>query len=113
MNRLLLKPKINHTKLINHIKLDIVPSHNKTKKLDAIYSFQNLKPLIIPFGQKGYSDFTTNHSLKKRDAYIKRHQVREDFENPFTSGSLSRYILWETDNLNLNIKLFKDKFGFI
>jgi hypothetical protein len=113
MNRLLLKPKINHTKLINHIKLDIVPSHLQNKKFNAIYSFQNIKPLIIPFGQKGYSDFTTNHSEKKRDAYIKRHQVREDFNNPFTKGSLSFHILWQTDNLNLNIKLFKEKFGFI
>jgi hypothetical protein len=111
MNRLLLKP--NKTKLINHIKLDILPSHLQNKKFDAIYTFQNMKPLIIPFGQKGYTDFTTNHSLKKRDAYIKRHQVREDFGNPFTSGSLSRFILWETNDLNLNIKLFKEKFGFI
>jgi hypothetical protein len=95
------------------IELHIVPSHIKTKKFDAVYLIPDRKPLIIPFGQKGYSDFTTNHSIKKRNAYIKRHQVREDFENPFTSGSLARYILWQTDNLNLNIKLFKEQFGFI
>lgn len=96
----------------NYIKFKIVPSHLKNKKYNAIFTFQNNKPLIIPFGQKGYSDFTSNHDENKKMNYIKRHQKRENWDNPFTKGSLSRFLLWETDDLKLNVKLFKKRFGF-
>ena len=95
-----------------HIKLDIVPSHLKNKKYDAIFSFQNQNPLIVPFGQKGYSDFTSNHSVIKKNNYIKRHQKRENWDNPFSPGALSMFLLWHTDDLKLNIELFKKRFVF-
>jgi hypothetical protein len=49
-----------------------------------------------------------NDTLK--DAYIARHQVNEDFNNYMSSGSLSRYILWEKKSLREAINNFKRKF---
>ena len=94
------------------IKLTINPSHLKNKKFDAIFEKKGFDPLITPFGAKGYTDFTSNHDENKKMNYIKRHRNTEDWENPYSAGSLSRYVLWETDNLDLNIRLFKKKFGF-
>lgn len=97
-----------------NIKLDIVSSRNKNKKFDAIYTDLNGKFLIVPFGQKGASDYTTNFSDEKRINYLKRHHKNENWDNPFTSGSLSRYILWgNSTNINKNISDFKKLFNFI
>jgi hypothetical protein len=95
-----------------YIKFEIKPSHINNKKYDAIFTFQDYKPLIIPFGQKGFSDFTSNHDENKKNNYLKRHQKRENWDDPYSKGALSRFILWETDNLQLNVKLFKKRFGF-
>lgn len=94
-----------------NIKLDIVPSHKPAKKFDAIFSAQNYKPLIIPFGQKTASDFTIHHDEIRRSKYLNRHQKREDWTTPFTAGSLSARILWgQFPDLNKNIKQFKKDF---
>ena len=94
------------------IKLTILPSHLKNKKFNALFEEKGSNPLIVPFGAKGYTDFTLTSDENKKMNYLKRHRKTEDWENPFTAGSLSRYLLWETDDLDLNIKLFKKKFGF-
>ncbi|GAG48726.1 unnamed protein product, partial [marine sediment metagenome] len=49
---------------------------------------------------------------KKKDAYIARHKVNENFNDPKTPGSLARHILWgSTTSLRKNIELFKKKFN--
>ena len=48
-----------------------------------------------------YNDYTIYYKedgKKKademKDAYIARHKVNEKFDNPYTAGALSRWILW-------------------
>lgn len=65
----------------------------------------------VPFGAKGYEDMTMHKNELRRQAYIQRHKSRENWSIPTTAGSLSRYILWETANLNKNIHLFKERFN--
>jgi len=65
----------------------------------------------IQFGAKGYSDYTLGATDGQRLAYIARHDARENFNDPLTAGSLSRWILWETRDLEENIKLFKKRFN--
>lgn len=59
----------------------------------------NIDGKNIDFGAKGYSDYTINKSDVKRNAYIARHRVREDWNNPYTAGFWSRWILWEKTDL--------------
>ena len=48
---------------------------------------------------------------KKRLNYLKRHKVNEDWENPLTAGSLSRFILWGSSrNIDDNIKKYVRRF---
>ncbi len=55
----------------------------------------------VKFGAKGYNDHTIYYKedgKEKADemkaAYIARHKVSENFDNPYTKGALSRWILW-------------------
>ena len=93
------------------MKLEIVKSHLPTKKYGAIFDDKGLKK-VIPFGATGYSDYTINKDKRRRGAYLKRHRIKEDWTNPLTPGSLSRWILWgDSDNIEININEFKKKFN--
>lgn len=86
----------------------ITQSNRKDKRYMAV--FENNK--IINFGLKNGSTFIDHGDKNKRDAYIKRHQVNENFNDPYTAGSLSRFILWGPyTDINKNIKYFKNKFN--
>lgn len=66
----------------------------------------------IHFGQKGGSTYIDHKDEDKRKAYIARHKVREDFNDPDTAGSLARWILWgHFTTLSKNIQYYKKKFG--
>lgn len=72
----------------------------------------------VKFGAKSYNDYTIYYKedgKKKADemkkAYIARHDVNEDFNNPYTAGALSRWILWNLPTVKASlvdyIKRFK------
>ena len=95
------------------MKLTIKPSHKADKKFDAVFEGDKVHK-TIPFGAKGYTDYTKGASEAKRAAYIDRHQKNENFNNPMSAGSLSRYILWGgSRSMHTNIQEFKKKFHII
>jgi hypothetical protein len=96
-----------------NIKLDIVPSHLKNKKYDAIFS-DGKHTKVVSFGLKSASDYILHHDKERRDRYLNRHYERENWNDPYSKGSLSAHLLWGiTPNLDTNIKHFKKKFNFI
>jgi HD superfamily phosphodiesterase len=87
--------------------MDIIQSKKKNKRLTAIFKTGEK----IDFGLKGGNTYIEHKDKKKRENYIKRHQVNEDFNNPKTAGALSRWILWgDSTNIDKNISDFKKKF---
>jgi len=91
--------------------ITIKKSHNKDKKLDAIFE-KDGKEKIVSFGASGYTDFTKPpHDEKKKELYIKRHQKRENFNDPLSKGALSRYVLWNKPSLQESIKDYKKRFN--
>ena len=86
--------------------MEIKPSTREGKKYMAVFS--NPKK-TIHFGAKGMDDYTITRDKEQRDRYLQRHR-NEDWNNARTAGSLSRWILWETPNLQTNIRLFKQRF---
>jgi hypothetical protein len=87
--------------------MEIVKSDRKDKRLKAI--FTNGKN--IHFGLKGGLTYIDHGDKNKRDAYIKRHQVNENFNDAYTAGALSRWLLWGPyTDINKNIKYYKNKF---
>jgi hypothetical protein len=63
------------------------------------------------FGATGYEDFTTHGDEERKRRYIARHEAREDFDNPVSAGSLSRWILWNKRSLAASIADFRRRFG--
>ena len=104
--------------------ISIIPSTRKGKKYKATFELDKERSITTHFGASGYRDYTlmsdpkskfyikdVKERLKVRDAYIKRHQKREDFNKPLTAGALSKGILWTEPNINTAIKNFKRKFS--
>jgi hypothetical protein len=66
---------------------------------------------IIKFGALGYDDFTIHRDVRKKASYLKRHKVREDFDNPRTAGALSRWILWNKPTIEESIQYYRQRFN--
>ena len=49
--------------------------------------------------------------IKKKDAYIARHKVNENWNDPKSAGALSRYILWNKTTQSASISDFKKRFN--
>jgi hypothetical protein len=81
------------------------PSTRAAKKYDAI------GPFSVSFGAKGYSDYTIHGDLKRKENYIKRHQVNEDWGDLTKAGTWSRYLLWNKPTLRESIKDMEKKFN--
>jgi hypothetical protein len=87
----------------------IKPSTRKDKKYMAVFNNNN----IVHFGAYGYEDYTIHKDDKRKENYIKRHQVNEDFNNPFSAGSLSRWILWNKKTLKESVKDYGTRFNIL
>lgn len=90
----------------------IIKSDNPKKKYMAIFDIDG-KKRTVHFGSAGSSDYTIHKDKARRQRYLDRHRVNENWDNPLTAGSLARWILWgESTSLNENIKNFKKRFNF-
>jgi len=90
--------------------IDIKPSDKKTKKLKIVLSLDGKKK-TFHFGSKKSITYVEGATKKKRETYIKRHKVREDW-NEINNGSLSRFILWgDSKNIIENIKQYLKDFN--
>jgi len=89
--------------------LSIKPSYRATKKLMATFDLGDATK-VIHFGAKESQTFLNHKDELKKSNYLKRHAVREDWSNPLTAGSLSRYILWNLPTINESIADFKKRF---
>jgi len=91
-------------------------SSKKDKKLSAIFSLPNGKERIVHFGANGMMDYTKYYAQNpelaetRKNLYIQRHEQREDWNNPMTSGALSRWILWNKKSLRESIADYKRHF---
>ena len=88
------------------MKVVIKKSTKKGKKLMA--TFDDKK--TIHFGAEGMSDFTIHKDPKRKERYLKRHEKRENWNNPQSAGALSRWILWNKTSLKSSIEDYKKRF---
>jgi len=93
------------------VSVVIKPSTMKTKKKTAIFTMDDGTRRIVHFGQAGASDFTKNKDEKRKENYLDRHRERENWNDPLTPGSLSRFILWNLPTLRESISDFKKRFN--
>ena len=87
--------------------MEIERSNRKDKKYVAVFK----DGTKIHFGATGYEDYTTHGDEKRKELYLARHKKREDWNDPKTAGSLSRWILWEYKSFDKAVREFKKKFS--
>ena len=93
------------------VKVDIKKSTNSDKKLMAIfYSDSGEKIKTTHFGSADMSDYTKHNDDERKKRYIERHRVNENWADYKSTGSLSRYILWNKATLTASINDYKSKF---
>jgi hypothetical protein len=90
--------------------ISIQPSTRKDKKLVALFDLGDEKFKAVHFGAKGYSDFPTHKNEDRKELYLKRHSVNEDWTDPLKPGTLSRYVLWNKPSLDASISDYKRRF---
>ena len=86
----------------------IKPSSRKDKKLMVIMG----PDMTHHFGQAGYEDYITTNDKKRKDNYIARHSVNEDWSKQgiHTSGFWAKHILWANPTIRGSIKELQKKF---
>lgn len=67
----------------------------------------------IKFGAQGYDDYTISKNNKKKEDYILRHRVREDWSDPLKAGTLSRFLLWNKPTLRESLNDYKERFNIL
>jgi hypothetical protein len=88
----------------------IRPSHVAAKKWDAIFEREG-RTKVVPFGQKGYSDYTKHKNPTRKQRYLDRHSgMGEHWNQPDTPGALSRWVLWNKPSFRASVKDFKKRF---
>lgn len=94
-----------------HIKLiNIVKSWKPDKKFVALFEVDG-RSHNVHFGSATSQTYVEGADDLKKANYLKRHAVRENWDNPITPGSLSKHILWSEPDINDAIKAFKKKFN--
>ena len=87
--------------------LEVKPSTQKNKKYVAIFDDGS----STHFGSAGSSTYIDHNDEKKKDAYIARHKVNENWNDPKTAGALARYILWNKKTLKESVADYKKRFN--
>lgn len=88
-------------------------SDKKNKKYYVLlFNFKNRHwGKKIYFGDKRYEDYTTHKDIERKYRYIKRHNKRENWNNPLTAGFWSRWILWNKPTIYESMRDIENKFN--
>ena len=87
--------------------LEVVKSNRKNKRYMAIFSDGNKSH----FGLDTGSTYIDHHDIIKRFNYLKRHEVNEEWNDPYKAGTLAAHLLWGNHKtLKDNIKEFNKVF---
>ena len=92
------------------MKLTIKKSTKPKKKYMAVFRDKGKVVKTTHFGSRGMSDYTRHKDKTRKARYIKRHKKRENWNDKFSPGALSRYILWGEPTLRESIKKYKRRF---
>ncbi len=92
------------------MKVIIKKSTKKDKKLMAVFTGSNFKK-TTHFGQFGASDYIQHKDPERKQRYLNRHRKNENWNDPMTAGSLSRFLLWNKTSLKESIADYKRRFN--
>ena len=77
---------------------------NKHKYVVTLLNKETGREKTVRFGAFGMSDYTIHKDDKRKNNYIARHEVRENWADPSTAGFWSRWILWNLPTVSASLK---------
>ena len=87
-------------------------NHKSKKSFQAVFLKDNGKYKKVRFGTESNYVLNPSKTPADREAYIARHKVRENWNDPTSPGALSRFLLWgKSRRMKNNIKMYKKKFN--
>lgn len=92
--------------------LKLLPSTRKGKKWMIRFPAANgRRERLVHFGAKGMSDFTKHKNEQRKERYLARHAGQgEDWDDPYSPGALSRWILWNKEDINASFRDYLRRF---
>jgi hypothetical protein len=96
--------------------LRLEPAASKYKYY-AVFENDKGREKKVGFGAQGAMDFiqyskeNKDKAQQRKDAYIARHKVNEDWTDPMRAGTLSRYILWSEPTLHASLADYRRRFN--
>lgn len=87
-------------------------SEKPNKAFTAVIMRENGRVKHIEFGDRRGSQYWLHKDPAKKRAWIARHSVRENWNDPFTAGFWSRWLLWNKETLGESARDIEQRFGF-
>ena len=81
------------------MKVEISQSNRKDKRLQA-----KVEARTVHFGARGGETFVDHGDQAKKEAWIARHEARENWEDLQTAGALAKHVLWNKRSIAASIK---------
>lgn len=93
-------------------KVVIKKSTKPKKKMMAVFSSsKNARTRTIHFGASGYDDYTKTKDKEQKARYLARHRQNERWDDPFSAGALSRWILWDRPSIQASVRAYRKRFN--
>ena len=97
-------------KKIYFVKLSKSDLDNKYYKME-FFNRDKKKIKTVNFGDPTGNQYIKHQDDNIKNNYIKRHEVRENFNDPLTAGALSRWILWNKKTLSASYNDYLNRFN--
>ena len=81
------------------MKVEISNSNRKDKRLQAKFDDKT-----VHFGARGGETFADHGDQAKKEAWIARHEARENWEDLQTAGALAKHVLWNKRSIAESIR---------
>ena len=95
-------------------KIILNKSNRKGKRLKVeMLNFPEIKDHIHHFGSDVGQTFIDGATEKQKSGWISRHSVNKNYNNIHSPIFFSRNLLWNTSDLNKNIRLLAKKLDAI
>jgi hypothetical protein len=79
---------------------------------EAVFTMDDGKQRTVKFGTSSNYALNPDKTKADRTAYIARHAVRENWNDPMSRGALSRYILWgDSRSVVENLRSYRKRFN--
>lgn len=106
------KDKTPTMKVMGVLSVKLFKSPLKGKKYRAVFYEDGKQYDHTDFGATGYEDYTIHKDDDRKDNYLARHDPTENWNDPYSAGALSRWVLWNKPTLEESWNDYKRRFNF-